>query len=174
MVPGGVTANVAVIPAALGPGGFQAPSGPGEGPANSVILAQAPQQAPQGGGPAAPATTSAPVPEVGVGPAQGRNIVVQGVVRYLEMLQAVRERHRETDDADTDSAVKLVVAREPGPAEAELVPGARNRVVPATDKFEVTLAALSEVNDYAIQMHLAVNVASSALGTIKTLTERTG
>jgi hypothetical protein len=100
------------------------------------------------------------------------------MVRNMEALHTDEGRYgmrRQPPEADTDPAVKLVIALEPGPAEAALVPGARRAPAAGTnDAFDANLAALRRFHDHMIHATLASSAVSASVGSLKTLTERMG
>jgi hypothetical protein len=177
MVPSGGVAGLGVMSVVPKPGGLDLPGGSGESPASGIILAQASP----GDGAAAPPARPVAVPEVGrsvLPSGQALGAVGEGIVRHMEALHTDEGRYGlrgQSPDADTDPAVKLVVAREPGPAEAALVPGARRApAAGTTDSFDANLAALRRFNNHMLHATLVSSAVSASIGSLKTLTERMG
>jgi hypothetical protein len=177
MSPSGLTADLLAMPVASKPSGVPLLSSSGEDPANGVILAQASP----GDGLASSPTTPPPVAEVGsasVRLRRGPSEAGEVVGRHLEALEADERRYVQPPlDAATDSAVRLVVALEPGPAEAALVPGTRSPTAGRTAisfDFDANMATLKRFNNHMLRTSLVASAVSTAVGSLRTLTERMG
>jgi hypothetical protein len=168
-------------PGELGPNGA-----PGEDQAE-IFLASGQEgsrrfvvaQASPGGAAVAASTVDGPAVEVGSASRSNRNgqsgAIGESVLKYMGALHENGRSSRERAPAAAEPAVRLVVAREPGPAAAALAPpGQPSPQLGEDDGFEANLAALKQFQNYSISVNLAANVVSTATGAIKTLTERMG
>jgi hypothetical protein len=127
-------------------------------------------------GDAVPETT-ADGPAVNIGSARRSDPIGRGgtvgesVLRYMETLHESGRRIRERAPAVPEPAVRLVTAAEPGPAAAVLAPpGQPSPQRTGDDRFEATLKAMQQLNDYTIAVGLAANTVRAANKTIESLT----
>lgn len=189
MTPVGI-ADRAVIPVLSGPGGSAGgtgPSGASGQDRTDIFLASGQErsdrlvvgQASAGAAPAPTPTVDGPAAELISASRGSRNdqggTVGESVLKYMEALHKRGSRVTESTPAFVEPGVKLVIATQPGPAAAALAPPAPQGAQPvADDSFEANLQALQQLQDYAISVNLATNAVATAIGVLKTVTERTG
>jgi len=157
-----------------GPGGDQAHVFPisDQESANGLVVAKASPSSTV----APTSTADSPAIEVKGAGRSDRNgqgsTVGESVVRFMEALH--KNDRRIAGDGGPSAAtepVKLVV---PGPADMALAPPGQRSDQQAGLVSKAILPALRELYDHTVTVNLAITTASTATGTLKTLTERMG